>query len=65
MAKGQPWLLNLILDTGLPARAGSYSPADEAYADLLHRHAQGHFSRIPKAVADDLLKHFRDRDAAF
>jgi hypothetical protein len=27
-------------------------------------HAQDHFARMPKALADDMLRHFRDRNAA-
>jgi len=57
-------LPNLILDTGLPDKAGAYPPADEAYAQLLQRHAKNHFARVPKALADDLAKHFHDRHRA-
>jgi hypothetical protein len=57
-------LPDLILDTGEPARAGAYAPADKAYAELLDHHAQDHFAHIPKALTDDMLGHFHDRDAA-
>ena len=57
-------LPNLILDTGEPDRAGAYAPADKAYAELLDHHAQDHFAHMPKALADDMLTHFRDRNAA-
>ena len=57
-------LPNLILDTGAPDRAGAYAPADRAYAELLDHHAQDHFAQMPKALADDMLNHFRDRNAA-
>jgi len=57
-------LPDLILDTGEPARAGAYAPADKAYAELLDHHAQDHFARMPKALVDDMLGHFHDRDAA-
>src|ERR1700730_17236270 len=40
VGKRQPRLANLILDTGIPGRAGAYQPADKAYAQLLHRHAK-------------------------
>jgi len=56
--------VNLNLDTGRPARAGEYSPADQAYAELLRRHAQDHFTRMPEALFDDMLDHFRDRNTA-
>ena len=39
VAGGGVRLVNLNLDTGRPARAGEYSPADQAYAELLRRHA--------------------------
>jgi hypothetical protein len=58
---GRMLLPNLILDTGLPDRAGAYAPADRAYAELLDHHAQDHFAHMPKALADDMLRHFRDR----
>ena len=61
---GRMLLPNLILDTGEPARAGAYPPADRAYAELLDRHAQDHFAHLPKALAHDMLDHFRDRNAA-
>jgi hypothetical protein len=61
---GRMLLPNLILDTGEPARAGAYPPADRAYAELLDRHAQDHFAHLPKALADDMFDHFRDRAAA-
>jgi len=61
---GRMLLPNLILDTGAPDRAGAYAPADRAYAELLDHHAQDHFAHMPKALADDMLRHFRDRNAA-
>ena len=61
---GRILLPNLILDTGAPDRAGAYAPADKAYAELLDHHAQDHFAHMPKALADDMLAHFRDRNAA-
>src|SRR5260370_15820608 len=57
-------LPNLTRDSGAPARAGAYAPADRAYAELLDHHAQDHFAHMPKALADDMLRHFRDRNAA-
>jgi Zinc dependent phospholipase C len=64
VASGRASFANLTLDTGRPARGGEYSPADKAYVELLRRHAQDHFARMPKALADDMLDHFRNRDAA-
>ena len=64
VAQGKILLPDLILDTGQPARAGAYAPADKAYAELLDHHAQDHFAQMPKALADDMLNHFRDRNAA-
>jgi Zinc dependent phospholipase C len=61
---GRILLPNLILDTGEPDRAGKYAPADKAYAELLDHHAQDHFARMPKDLAEDMLAHFRDRNAA-
>jgi hypothetical protein len=61
---GRVLLPNLILDTGEPDRAGRYVPADKAYAELLDRHAQDHFAEMPKELAEDMLAHFRDRNAA-
>lgn len=61
---GKMVLPNLILDTGEQAHAGTYAPADKAYAELLDHHAKDHFAHVPKALADDMLGHFRDRDAA-
>jgi hypothetical protein len=60
----QFWLPNLILDTGMTDRPGAYQPADKAYADLLRRHAKEHFGRVPAALADDMRKHFQNRNAA-
>jgi len=53
-------LANLNLDTGRPAEAGEYSPADKAYAELLRRHALDHFTRMSDALRGDMLNHFRD-----
>ncbi|MBF6570046.1 MAG: zinc dependent phospholipase C family protein [Candidatus Binataceae bacterium] len=64
VAEGKTGLANLTLDTGKLSRAGEYAPADRAYVELLHRHAQAHFSQMPKALADDMRDHFRDRSAA-
>jgi hypothetical protein len=61
---GQVHLANLNLDTGQPSRAGDYEPADKAYAELIRRHAEDHFARMPKDLGDDLLNHFRDHNAA-
>mgnify|MGYP001185099039 CR=1 FL=1 len=60
MALSGPRLANLNLDTGRPAEAGEYSLADKAYAELLRRHAQDHFTRMPDALRDDMLNHFHD-----
>lgn len=57
-------LPNLILDTGGADQAGIYPPADQAYAQLLRLHAKYNFVRMPQALADDMAKHFRDREAA-
>jgi len=57
-------LPNLILDTGEPSRAGVYTPADKTYVELLDRHAKDHFIHMPKALADDMLGHFHEREAA-
>jgi len=57
-------LPNLNLDTGAPDRGGAYPPADKAYAELLDHHAQDHFAHMPKELADNMLVHFRDRNAA-
>jgi len=57
-------LPNLILDTGPPSKAGVYEPADNAYAELLDLHAKDHFAHMPKALADDMLNHFSDRNVA-
>lgn len=59
-----PWLPNLILDTGKTDRAGAYSPADQAYAELLRKHAEDHFAHVPAQLAEDFQKHFADRNAA-
>jgi hypothetical protein len=64
VAQGKIVLRDLILDTEQPARAGAYAPADKAYAELLDHYAQNHFAQMPKALADDMLNHFRDRNAA-
>ena len=57
-ARGGLKLANLNFDTGRPSRPGEYPPADKAYAELLHRHAQDHFARMPYDLAVDLLNHF-------
>ena len=59
-----PWFPNLILDTGKIDQPGAYSPADQAYAELLRKHAEDHFAHVPKPLAQDLRKHFADRKAA-
>jgi hypothetical protein len=59
-----PRLANLNLDTGQPVRAGEYSPADKAYAQLLRLHAKDHFARMPKPLAASMVGHFQNRDAA-
>jgi hypothetical protein len=64
LPQDQPWFPNLILDTGMTDRAGAYPPADKAYAELLQIHARDHFVRVPKDLADDMMKHFQDRKAA-
>jgi hypothetical protein len=61
---GRKLLPDLILDTGEPDRPGTYVPADKTYVALLDHHAKDHFAHMPKALADDLLRHFGDRDAA-
>jgi hypothetical protein len=38
--------------------------SDKAYAELLDHLAQDHFAHMPKALADDMLTPFRDRNAA-
>ena len=61
----EPELPDLILDTGGPDQTGTYPQADKAYADYsLRRHAKDHFTHVPKTLADDLQKHFHDRNAA-
>jgi hypothetical protein len=65
MSDGPPWFPDLILDTGKIGKPGAYAPADKAYADLLRLHAKDHFVRIPKPLADDMLKHFRDETADY
>jgi len=62
--RGRPFFPNLNLDTGRATQAGEYSPADKAYVELLQRHAKDHFIQMPKALEDDMLRHFRDRNAA-
>jgi hypothetical protein len=62
--KGKASIANLNLDTGARPAAGQYPPADKAYVELIERHAQEHFANTPKALADDMAEHFRDRDAA-
>jgi hypothetical protein len=57
-------LPDLILDTGGADLPGTYRPADEAYARLLRRHAKDHFVRVPKPLADVIVKHFRNRELA-
>lgn len=64
VADGRILLPNLILDTGAPDRAGSYGPADKAYAALLEVHARNNFARMPRPLALDMLRHFQDRTAA-
>jgi hypothetical protein len=64
VADGKILLPNLILDTGAPDRAGTYEPADKAYAALLELHAKDHFARMPRLLALDVLRHFQDRTAA-
>ena len=56
--RGRLKLANLNFDTGRPSRPGEYPPADKAYAELLHRHAQDHFTRMPTGLAVDVLNHF-------
>jgi hypothetical protein len=60
----EPELPDLILDTGGASKAGTYPPADQAYADLLQRHAKDHFAHVPKTLAEDMQRHFANRDAA-
>jgi hypothetical protein len=64
LQKGRMLLPDLILDTGEPARVGAYPPADKAYAELLDRHARENFANMPAPLAEDMLRHFHNRDAA-
>ncbi len=64
LSGSRPWFPNLILDTGLTDRAGAYPPADKAYAELVRLHAKDHFAHVPGPLADDIQKHFANRDAA-
>jgi hypothetical protein len=64
VADGRVQLPNLNLDTGRPAQPGDYPPADKAYAELLQRHAQYHFARMPNALRIDMLNHFHDQKRA-
>ncbi len=62
--RGRLRLANLILDTGQPAKAGQYAPADQAYIDLLRDHARDHFAAMPRGLEEDMLKHFRNTGKA-
>ena len=57
-------LQNLNLDTGVPDKPGVYQPSDKAWATLLRIHAKDHFARMPKDLAEEMAKHFQNRDAA-
>ena len=57
-ARGGLRLVNLNFDTGRPIQLGEYKPADNAYAELLHRHARNHFVQMPNDLAVDILSQF-------
>jgi hypothetical protein len=57
VTKKQP-LENDILDTGRPARAGEYEPADEAYVALMDKLAEKDFADVPPALRVAILRFY-------
>ena len=54
-------LADTNLDLGRPTRAGEYSLADEAYAELLGKLRQGGFQNVSPGLRADLQAFYRDR----
>lgn len=57
VTKKQP-LENDILDTGRPAYAGEYEPADEAYVALVDKLAERDFVDVPPALRAAILRFY-------
>jgi hypothetical protein len=53
-------LPNCDLDSGLPTKAGEYSLADQAYADLLADLSERKFDLIPPELRDNMLLFYSD-----
>lgn len=64
LARAPGPLPNLNLDTGDALRAGTYGPADEAYATLLDRLADRGYADVPSDLRTDILRHFGSLEAA-
>jgi hypothetical protein len=55
-------LANTDFDTGKPTARGEYSLADETYAELLNKHAEHKFARMPKALGANLVTYYGSQD---
>jgi hypothetical protein len=55
-------LPNDNLDVGAFTSAGTYSLADAAYSQLLHK-LQGHYTELPRDLRSDILAFYRDLGA--
>jgi hypothetical protein len=56
-------LTDVNLDTGHPTRGGAYEPADEAYAALLEKLDERHFTGMSPALRADILRYYQDPQA--
>jgi hypothetical protein len=56
-------LTNTDFDTAKPTRAGEYRLTDEAYARLLGKLADAHFTDLPPALRQNLLDFYENPEA--
>jgi hypothetical protein len=55
-------LPNENFDTGTPPLAGTYPPADDAYAQLVDHLAKNNFKDVPAALRSNILAYYRGVD---
>jgi hypothetical protein len=55
-------LSNLDLDTGAGTTLGEYSPADQAYEQLLSRLTSQSQRIVPRSVKENLIEYYKSRN---